>query len=319
MAASIATSGNGMEQLVFYDAGVGTGNILDRWTGGAFGTGLSDNIQDGYQFLLHNYCPDDEIYLFGFSRGAYTARSLAGFIRKCGILQKCYSHRIVDAYKIYRIREGAADSKRAREFRERYSITVFPVPIKFIGVWDTVGALGIPGNLFKSTLGRRYQFHDTELSSSVESAYHALAINERRRFFAPTLFHQTPKGRAKDQKLEQVWFPGVHSDVGGGYKKPQLSNEAFYWMKAKAEGHGLAFDDPCHVPPGDPEGPMHESWTSIYKVIPAKWRGIEVETKPEYTTNEKISLTAVARWIRMAGFRPDNLVDYYRRHAPPPA
>ncbi len=315
MAASISTGGNGMEQLVFYDPGVGTGNILDRYTGGAFGVGLSDNIQDGYQFLLHNYCPGDEIYLFGFSRGAYTARSLAGLIRKCGLLQKRYSHRIVDAYSIYRIREGGADSDRAIKFRERYSI--HPITIKFVGVWDTVGALGVPGSLFHSTLGRQYQFHDTDLSSSIEYAYHALAINEKRKFFAPTLFHQTAKGRARAQTLEQVWFPGVHSDVGGGYAKPELSNEAFYWMKNRAEKVGLAFDEPCHVPPGDPDGLMHESRQSVYRAIPPYWRPIGDYDR--HDTHQMISLTAVTRWIHRKDFRPENLVAYYKENGPPPA
>jgi uncharacterized protein (DUF2235 family) len=315
MAASISTAGNAMEQLVFYDPGVGTGNILDRWTGGAFGVGLSDNIQDGYQFLLHNYGAGDEIFLFGFSRGAYTARSLAGLIRKCGLLQKRYSHRIVDAYNIYRIREGGADSDRAATFRKRYSN--FPIPIKLVGVWDTVGALGLPGGLFRSTLGRKYKFHDTELSSTIEYAYHALAIDEKRKFFAPTLFHQTTKGLDKAQTLEQVWFPGVHSDVGGGYARPELSNEAFYWMKEKAEKVGLAFDEPCHVPPGNPDGLMHESRESVYKAIPTYWRPIDADEKPG--TNQKISLTAIARWIHRKDFRPDNLVAYYKDHGPPPA
>jgi uncharacterized protein (DUF2235 family) len=313
MAASVAAAGNGMEQPVFYDPGVGTGNILDRWTGGAFGAGLSDNIQDAYQFLLHNYEPGDQIFLFGFSRGAYTVRSLAGLIRKCGILRKRYSHRIVDAYDVYRIREGGADTDRAKDLRKEFSH--HPVPIKFIGVWDTVGALGVPGTLFRVTLGRKYQFHDHDLSSSVESAYHALAIDEKRRAFAPTFFHQTDRGRAKDQTLEQVWFPGVHSDVGGGYARPELSNEAFYWIKAKAEEAGLAFDEPCHVPPGDPVGPMHESWTSIYKAIPKRWRPIGRE--PD--ANEKISLTAIARWLKDAAFRPPNLVSFYDDHPPPPS
>lgn len=243
IARSIAPLGNGVEQVVFYDPGVGTGNALDRWTGGAMGVGLSDNVKDGYQFLMHNYTQNDEIYLFGFSRGAYTVRSLAGLIRKCGLLRKEHSARIGEAYDIYRIRGDDPDSDRAEKFRTNYSW--HPTPIQFIGVWDTVGALGVPGNVFRTIFGSKYRFHDVTLSSSVTFAYHALAIDEKRHAFRATLWEQSDKGRAAGQTLEQAWFPGVHSDVGGGYALAGLSDEAFHWMSAKAAAAGLAFSSRC--------------------------------------------------------------------------
>jgi uncharacterized protein (DUF2235 family) len=311
MARSIAAHGNGMEQIVFYDPGVGTGNAVDRWTGGAMGMGLSDNVQDGYQFLMHNYAQGDEIYLFGFSRGAYTVRSLAGLIRKCGLLRKEYSFRIVEAYDIYRIRNDTADSDRAQQFRTRYSW--HPMPIKFIGVWDTVGALGLPGSLFRLAFGWKYRFHDVTLSSSVAYAYHALAVDEKRRFFAPTIWEQSEKGRASGQTLEQVWFPGVHSDVGGGYAVAGLSSEAFHWMSEKAAATGLALD--AWVPPGDPLDELHESWTLPYSLVPKFWRPIAAKQH----TNESISGSAIKRWHDGdKRYRPPNLVRYFEEHGGPP-
>ena len=313
MARSVAAHGTGTEQIVFYDPGVGTGNALDRWTGGAMGVGLSDNVQDGYQFLMHNYAHADEIYLFGFSRGAYTVRSLAGLIRKCGLLHKRHSHRISEGYDIYRKRGDSPDSAQAQDFRDRYSW--HPVAIKLIGVWDTVGALGLPRNVFRLLLGSRYLFHDVTLSSSVAYGYHALAIDEKRRNFRPTIWQQSDKGKAANQELEQVWFPGVHSDVGGGYGAAGLSDEAFHWMRKKAAATGLAFEEPLSVPPGNPAGAMHESWKLPYNLIPKFWRPIDEQAD----SNQSISDSAVQRWHDgRAAYRPPNLVSYFEKHGGPP-
>ncbi len=313
MAGSIAPHGNGMDQVVFYDSGIGTGNALDRYAGGLVGVGISDNIKDGYQFLMHNFARGDEIYLFGFSRGAYTVRSLAGFIRKCGMLRKEYSFRIDEGYDIYRMRgkSDTADSERAEKFRSDYSWR--DVPIKLIGVWDTVGALGLPGNVFRTIFGSKYLFHDVELSSSVEYGYHALAIDEKRHSFRATLWEQTDRGVAAGQQMEQAWFPGVHSDVGGGALPAGLSDEAFRWMRDKAEATGLVFDE--WSPPGDALGEMHESWKFPYKVIPKFWRPIDEQGNG----NESISDAAIERWYRdEKPYRPPNLVSYFEKHAGPP-
>jgi uncharacterized protein (DUF2235 family) len=309
IARSISPLGNGMEQVVFYDPGVGTGNALDRWTGGAMGVGLSDNVKDGYQFLMHNYTQHDEIYLFGFSRGAYTVRSLAGLIRKCGLLRKEHSGRIGEAYDIYRIRGDGADSDRADKFRDKYSWQPQPTPIKLIGVWDTVGALGVPGNLFRTIFGGKYRFHDVTLSSSVSFAYHALAIDEKRRSFKATLWEQSDKGRAAGQKLEQAWFPGVHSDVGGGYAAAGLSDEAFHWMSAKAAGAGLAFQQPLPVPQGNPLGRIHESWTRPYNLIPKFWRPIGEAPSGRESVHE----SALKRFRELDEYNPKNLAAYLDR------
>jgi uncharacterized protein (DUF2235 family) len=236
------------EQVVFYDPGVGTrDNFLDKWLGGAFGIGLGENVKDCYRFLVENFNVGDEIFFFGFSRGAFTVRSTAGLIRKCGILRRAESRRISRAYEIYRHRDThdphAPDTKEACDFRDTFSH--YPVRIRFIGVWDTVGSLGIPIRpplRFLNPLSpTRYEFHDTDLSRSVDYAYHAVAIDEMRGSFRPTLWRQ--HDRQGEQVMEQAWFAGVHNAIGGGFRATGLSSVALHWMVGKARALGLAFDD----------------------------------------------------------------------------
>lgn len=228
-------------QIKYYDEGVGAqGSAWDRVFDGATGKGIDDNILDAYKFIVWNYEPGDDIYLLGFSRGAYTARSLAGLIRKCGIIKKNDLNLINEAYKLYREKDHAPDKEVATKFRADNSHEV--TKIKFIGVWDTVGSLGIPLRWFQWYNKKRYTFYDTTLSSIVEHAYHALAIDERRGNFKPTLWTPSaspPKGFV--QTLEQRWFAGAHSNVGGGYPDYGLSDIALKWMMEKAEGAGLCF------------------------------------------------------------------------------
>jgi uncharacterized protein (DUF2235 family) len=234
----------GNPQLLHYEAGVGT-RRGERLLGGAFGVGLSRNVQDCYRFLVDTYEPGDKLYFFGFSRGAYTARSTVGLVRNSGILRPEHRHRIKEAYALYR--RPDKDSKpsgiAAELFRRSHSYS--EVYVDFVGVWDTVGALGIPiGGFRPPLLSRLWRFHDTKLSSYVLHAYHALAIDERRRPFKPTLWQQ--QGNAQNQTLEQVWFAGVHSDIGGGYRDTGLSEIPLLWMADKARSCGLAFK-PDHL------------------------------------------------------------------------
>jgi uncharacterized protein (DUF2235 family) len=205
-------------QIRRYYAGVGS-KVGERARGGALGWGLSATISEAYQQCVRDFEPGDELFVFGFSRGAYTARSLAGFIRSSGLLKREHltDARVDEAYELYRDRtsDSHPDSPRAREFRARWCNET---RIKFIGVWDTVGSLGIPKigmGLANMAFRDRWSFHDVELSTFVDFAYHAVAIDECRGPFTPTLWCQQPG--AVGQTMEQVWFPGVHSDVGGGY------------------------------------------------------------------------------------------------------
>jgi uncharacterized protein (DUF2235 family) len=209
--AIVSTGSSDPVQACFYDPGVGT-HWYDRWTGGAFGRGLSENIRKGYQRLIDNYQPGDEIYVFGFSRGAYTARSLVGLIRKCGLLTANDETLIAEAYDLYRKKEVAPEDSEAIEFRARHAQEI---RIKFIGVWDTVGSLGIPVSHvpFNSDY---YRFHDTELSKIVDYAYHAVAADENRKDFDVAVW---TKIKPENIEVEQRWFIGSHSNVGGGIKQ----------------------------------------------------------------------------------------------------
>lgn len=227
----------GNPQIKWYDEGVGS-KWYDRFKGGIFGVGLSENIQQGYHFLIDTYEENDEIYLFGFSRGAYTARSLVGLIRNAGLLRKNQegmSDLIRQAYSIYRSRDKSADETYAKLFRSAHSIDI---KIHFIGVWDTVGSLGIPLSSFQWFNREFYQFHDTKLSGIVKNAYHAVAIDEHRKDYIATLWEPS---EVPTQKIEQVWFPGAHANVGGGYENNPMSDIALEWMMQKAKQCNLSF------------------------------------------------------------------------------
>lgn len=225
---------DGARQIKWYDQGVGS-KWYDRYIGGGIGAGLEINIIQGYEYLAQQYEAGDEIYVLGFSRGAYTARSLVGMVRNCGLIcPKHLSLRVAMAYGIYRTRGDAVDSFTAKTFRAAFSREV---KIKFIGVWDTVGALGIPLNILQDVNMKFYEFHDTKLSSIVENAYHALAVDEHRQDYRATLWDPDV---APTQTLEQRWFIGSHCDVGGGYTDRRLSDTTLRWMQDKASALGLA-------------------------------------------------------------------------------
>jgi len=244
----------GTPQLAYYHAGVGTGHeIIDRVLGGINGFGLRRNILACYRFLVAHYRPGDEVYLFGFSRGAYTVRSLAGLIRNIGVLvqEKLAASRdpeatIMAAWSLYRERgpDSVPTAKRAVDFRYEHSQPDFN--IKCIGVWDTVGSLGLPvggpvGWLSQNFFG----FHDVTLSSHVDCAFQGLAIDEQRGPFTPTLWVQQPGAREAGQVLTQAWFVGVHTDVGGGeqWEERGLANVTLRWMIGQVTAHcGIDLD-----------------------------------------------------------------------------
>jgi uncharacterized protein (DUF2235 family) len=281
------TDAEGREQRLYYHRGVGT-TRRDRLLGGAFGAGLSRDVRDTYRFVVQNYQPGDELFFFGFSRGAFTARSTAGLIRNSGVLRRENADQIDQAYALYRDRkrETHPRSVEATLFRKMYS---HEPGIRFIGVWDTVGALGIPASRWwlANRFNRRYEFHDTDLSSIVDEAYQAIAIDERRGPFVPAVWSQSDPVPRR-QRLEQVWFTGVHCDVGGGYVDHGLSDIALCWMLGKARGAGLAFVDKAFLPTRsdgvvpvlseqivdaytrinpNPERRPHDSRTGIYRFL----------------------------------------------------
>ena len=265
----------GTVQATFYQQGVGTGRgssalarWLDRVLGGALGWGLIENIEEIYRWLVFTYEPGDEIHIFGFSRGAYTARSLAGLLRSCGIPARDDVGRIPEALARYRSRERPTHPNSEASFAFRMSLCPGlttspeeaawraehghpegrPLSISYLGVWDTVGALGVPPQfrLLAMLFNHRYQFHDAALSRSVAAARHAVAVDERRRSFTPTLWDNldTLNGGAegRDRRYLQEWFPGDHGSIGGGGDIVGLSNIALLWIAEGAVAANLAFD-----------------------------------------------------------------------------
>lgn len=232
------TRDDGIHQIVYYHDGIGTRGPLDKFTGGAFGEGMGRNIQELYRFLVYNYDPGDEIFLFGFSRGAFTVRSMVGFMNKVGLVQKEDDYFVPDLYACYEKNKGPESEEWKRIFRYIKDPRPSP-PVQFIGVWDTVGALGAPGIIGQLLNKHKYKFHDVELNDHIENAVQALAIDERRRPFKPSVWKRYEGWKGE---LVQAWFAGVHSNVGGGYDPDGLANEALHWIVEKAEELGLEFN-----------------------------------------------------------------------------
>lgn len=270
---SIASVGpDGVVQVPWYNHGVGT-HWYDRVPGGVFGSGLDLHIIEGYRQLAESYVAGDEVYIVGFSRGAYTARSLVGMVRNCGLVQPgLASWGSAVAYGIYRTRDDGPDSRTAVAFRSHFAREIM---VHFLGVWDTVGALGIPLRLASHLNREFYAFHDLRLSKIVQNAYHAVALDEHREDYDVCLWEPT---EPPEQVLEQRWFVGAHADVGGGYADAQghaerrLSDLALRWMQDRAGDLGLGLD---RVPLG-PEnfrGPVHDSYADFLD-------GLYAETHP---------------------------------------
>ena len=292
---------DGAAQVAYYDAGVGTESRTRRIAGGLFGIGLGTNVREAYRFLANNYEAKDKIYLFGFSRGAFTVRSLAGFIGASGLLKKSELTHVKRAWDYYRT---SPDARVPAEKAALQALSVEDPKIHMIGVWDTVGSLGVPFDPLSWMFASRHAFHDAKLGANIDNAYHAVAIDERRGPFKATLWlEDEPR---PSQTVEQVWFTGVHSDVGGGYPATEsgLSNCAFRWMVVKATAQGLEFDADVvdrHEPKSTDT--LHKSRKSFYRLIPQKIRDVDWDGY----ANGAIHATAWERWTRIGIYRPDNL------------
>lgn len=268
IARSIAhTDAAGVHQIVVYSRGVGAYSELSKRNGGgllggAFGRGLEESLLDAYLRLAFNYNPGDEIYVFGFSRGAFQARSLAGLIGKVGIVSRRYAEMAPEAFRLYRDRRLGVASDAVLAFRRKYGKRIrFPgnaqldsfydTRIAYVGVFDTVGQRGLPSVFgpISDIANARYAFHDLALGEHVDSARHALAIDERRWMFPPTLWSNVsalnakvaPGAPAWEAPYQQRWFPGAHGDVGGG-ARGKLFPFPLQWIIEGAERRGLAFD-----------------------------------------------------------------------------
>jgi len=245
------------DQITFYDRGLGTG--FRKITGNISGMGISQNIYECYHFIFDNYIAGDNIFLLGFSRGATTVRSLSAFIHLFGILPKSRPELIKQAYKIYKISDGKIRKVAADDFVSRHHNQW--TKVKFLGVWDTVDALGLPIKSLSTLVDWfpffRHKFHNLTLSESVENARHALAIDDERLTFHPKIWD---KGIKSYQTMKQVWFGGMHTDVGGGYMEQDLSDIPLLWMIEEAKQFGLRIY-PKHKVKTHPDanGFMHDS------------------------------------------------------------
>jgi len=275
-------------QIAFYDRGLGTN--WRRVTGNAFGMGISRNIIECYEFIFEHYNAGDRVFLFGFSRGATTVRSLSGFIHLFGILPKSRPELIERAYKIYQKRDRGKSERLAREFVERHHNMW--CPITFIGVWDTVAALGLPFNTVNIFVDKvpwfRHRFHNLRLSDSVQHARHAVAIDDERLLFQPVLWAREVTGK---QSMKQVWFCGMHSDVGGGYPEQQLSDIALDWMVQEAQNYGLRIYPHHKVKRNpDPNGEMHNSRSGLSRLFRRRVRSWDIAVRGKPTVHESVKM-----------------------------
>lgn len=264
---------DGAKQTACYDKGVGTCGWYDRKLGGVHGVGLSENVKEAYAYLAQNHEENDRVFIFGFSRGAYTARSLAGLVFWCGLLPASSSLRSDVEYLYATYKDGDTANMAGCKSANR------KCPIEMLGVWDTVGALGIPISFTKAASDKVFAFHDTKLSPELRFACHAVAIDEKRASFEPTLWQGTADNR---NRMKQVWFPGVHSDVGGGYAKRHHSDVTLKWMVDQATGRGLLIkEDSAYEYQVDLSEDIH---TSAFEIF-GKEIGVERRDAPVTAEN----------------------------------
>jgi Uncharacterized alpha/beta hydrolase domain (DUF2235) len=331
---------DGCQQLAYYSTGLGT-KFGEKISGGLFGAGIDTAITSAYEWLMDHYIPGDDIFIFGFSRGAYTARSLAGFISKCGLLQGGAPLGVNQLFARYR-RAGqrtirdliAAPDHKDFSFEEGWMLKYAQaVPIKFIGVFDTVGELGVPFPWWNWLFGSAYQFLNTGLRQNDTFAFHALAIDEHRKAFAPTLWsNQGATGAAHRpiERTEQRWFTGAHANVGGGYFDDPLPQLPIKWLAQKAEGLGLSFSGPFDVDPTAGTAKPTDSYTDfmwglyrLYTLNRPYYRPIGVPPKSEgegvVNINETIDASVFERWRSDSTYRPPGLQDWATAKSVDPA
>lgn len=275
---------SGEECLLYYDRGVGTGR-RQRGKGGVFGIGLGENVRQAYAFLAEHATVEDEIHVFGFSRGAFTVRSLCGLLGCAGLPTRLKEQAVEAAWNWYRLSpaERSRPPAERREAVERMQADLLRheprgVKVRFLGIYDTVGSLGIPVPRLRwlngwadRLMGGVIRFHDTTLGRNVEIACQALAIHERRGTFKPVVWSRAPgrvrraDGTVVEQRVLQTWFAGAHADVGGGYLESDLADIAFIWMMNQAAEAGLHVDPErlLLAAPGNCYGFRHDSDRSL--------------------------------------------------------
>lgn len=336
-----STISNETPNLVFYSRGVGTGGQINQILGGLLGLGLESNIRRAYRFLSFHYTPGDQIFIFGFSRGSYTARSLVGYIAAAGLLRadKCTEENERCAWDFYRTSPGErppGEWHRLRAFvHDRDSLR-----IDCLAVFDTVGALGIPLSSFVKSNREYFEFHDVELPSITRVNLHALAIDEHRWPFQAAIWRPS-KFKRINTVTEQVWFSGAHADVGGGYLRsdeakasPDRADDVTLdWLLKRMRTHFEDFPIPEGWIPDRSRSNwstsnIHDSRRGIYRFYPKAWRAIAnkgPDVRKRYQVavgadrhsaplNEMIHISAIERLWTATGpsgrrYAPRNLVE----------
>jgi uncharacterized protein (DUF2235 family) len=356
------TDARGRAQEAYYEVGVGT-KKFEKLRGGALGYGLNLNIRNAYQWLMSRYEEGDEIFLFGFSRGAYTARSLAGLINKCGLLLPGSSFSVPQIFERYERGSSASplydlmseDHRPAKvTYEDRWLMEQSRRrEIKFIGVWDTVGALGIPlgklrqfaeDKLKEGPLRRLgaspYLFHSTTPSVLYKNMFQALAIDENREPFKATMWtfyqpNREPKKRLEaGQALEQRWFAGAHCNVGGGYRDDPVAQIPLVWLLNKASDAGLRLKRDLTLNGTEELAPTTDSFENSFggayrlrQLNRRYWRPIgrhpirtdDGKDSWSVSVNETIDRSVFARWRADRQYRPKNLADWARRDGVDPS
>ena len=316
----------GVAQLTWYRPGVGT-----RWgewlRGGVLGVGTSRNVRDAYAWLAANYDDGDHVFVFGFSRGAYSARSLAGMISRCGLLTRGARTGVDEVYRRYAAEDGRLVPGARR------------IDIHFVGVWDTVGALGVPWGRIRGLSRSTMLFHNTNPSARYRNMFQALAIDEHRAEYRPTLWTASQaegvplRPLEAGQTLEQRWFVGAHSDVGGHRQDPSLARLPLAWLWERAEECGLRFTAPVPLDGEEHLLPVSDSFGTflhgLYRVARLNRRHHRtigrgpVRTEGgdglSHSLNETIDGSVFDRWREDGGYRPPNLAAWARRRRCDPA
>ena len=343
MRALCASKGaDGQPQLVYYSIGV-NGVI-----GGMFGKGLDENIRLAYEWLIENYNDGDEIFIFGFSRGAFTARSLAGFIAIDGILKAGSPIGVTELFDRYKkgneesiwqlkAKQAAGDTANLTEQENWLLKYSRPTNVKVIGVWDTVGSVGLAAGNFEGISRSQFDYLQTGLRIHILNGYHALAIDEHRDDFAPTLWDvrhpKDPKAIIAAPRplsgVEQRWFVGAHANVGGGYQTDLLAQAPLRWMMKKAEAQGLSFRSEVDLDGDAVKTSIADSYkdfayglyakvsSPLYRVI-----GREPDVRDDgshININETIDASVFERWRADPKYRPANLVEWAQRKKVDPA
>jgi uncharacterized protein (DUF2235 family) len=337
-----AKSKDGKPQLVYYEVGV------NGFLGGVFGQGLDENIRLAYEWLIENYNDGDEIFIFGFSRGAFTARSLASLVALEGILKAGSPIALTELFARYakgkeesiwtlKDIETSGDTSKLTE-QEKWLLKYSqPAKVEVVGVWDTVGSVGVAAGNIPHISRSQFDYLQTGLFLPILNGYHALAVDEHRSDFAPTLWSvrhpkdpnaKTPPPRQLSN-VEQRWFVGAHANVGGGYEGDLLAQAPLRWMMQKAEAHGLSFRSEIALDGDALKAPIIDSYHSFGEGVYAKvfsplYRtiGAEPDVRENGThtnVNETIDVSVFQRWHADPTYRPANLVEWAQRKKVDPA